>query len=149
MMLIVFTAGVGVWPASYVIAAETSSLRLRARTQGVGWTVNGVAGVAFGMSMPYVYNADAGDLGGMSGYIFVAFSALAVAICFFCLPEMKGRNAADIDRMFELELPARQFKGWHRDVGSGAVKRVDSMSSADTTYRGGYDRLREEEEAQR
>lgn len=29
---------------------------------------------------------------------------------FFCLPETKGRSAAELDEMFEARVPARQFK---------------------------------------
>jgi hypothetical protein len=30
---------------------------------------------------------------------------------FFCLPETKGRAAAELDEMFEAKIPARKFKG--------------------------------------
>lgn len=146
-MLIIFTAGIGVWPASFVIAAETSSLRLRARTQGIGWTTNGVSGVIFGFAMPYAYNPDAGNLGGMTAYIFFGFSALAFGLSFFFLPEMKDRSIAEIDKMFELQLPARQFKNWHGNVEEDSFRKRSSVGSEDTVYAGGYGRIADDEEA--
>ncbi|EQL01872.1 alpha glucoside transporter [Ophiocordyceps sinensis CO18] len=41
MILVVVVAGLGVWPASYTVGSETSSLHLRARSQGVGWLTSG------------------------------------------------------------------------------------------------------------
>lgn len=158
-MLIIFTAALGVWPASYVIAAETSSLRLRARTQGLGWTVNGISGVAFGFSMPYVYNPDALNLGGMTAYIFVFFAGLALVLSWFFLPEMKDRSIGEIDKMFELGLRARDFKGWYGGVEGEVGGRTESVGmdmgmskrgresvmSEETVYTGGYGRIADEE----
>lgn len=138
MMIVIFTAAFGVWPASFVIAAETSSLRLRARTQGIGWATNGFSGVAFGMSMPYVYNPDAANLGGQTAYIFFGFTLLALALSYFLLPEMKDRSIAEIDEMFELKLPARQFKSWHGNVNTHADlqrKRSRGSVGSDDTVR--------------
>lgn len=132
MMLIIFTAAIGVWPASFVVAAETSSLRLRARTQGVGWTTNGLSGVIFGIAMPYAYNPDAGNLGGMTAYIFFALTLFALVLSYFILPEMKDRSIAEIDKMFELQLPARQFKSWH-----GIIESEETDSQQRTRNRAG------------
>lgn len=41
-MIVVFAAGVGVWPASYAVASEASALRLRSKTQGIGWLSYGL-----------------------------------------------------------------------------------------------------------
>lgn len=41
-MIVVFAAGVGVWPASYAVASEASALRLRSKTQGIGWLAYGL-----------------------------------------------------------------------------------------------------------
>jgi len=37
MILVTMVAGLSVWPASYAVGAEASSLHLRAKAQGVGW----------------------------------------------------------------------------------------------------------------
>ena len=113
-VLLTMTAGLGVWPASYVVGGETSALRLRAKSQGIGWLANGVFSVVIGAVLPLVYNPDAGNLGAQTGFVYFGLAGIATAISFFYLPEMKGRKAAEIDEMFELRLPAREFKKWRR-----------------------------------
>lgn len=115
MMLTITAAGVSVWPASFAIAAETSSLQLRARTQGLGWCTSAFATAASGIALPYVFNPDEGNLRGKTGFTYLATSLAGAAIAWYLIPEMKGRSVADIDRMFELQLDARRFKGWESE----------------------------------
>lgn len=112
MMLTIIVAGVGVWPASYAIAAETSSLQLRARTQGLGWCVAALTTAVSGLALPYVFNPDEGNLRGKTGFTYLATCLAGAMVAWWLVPEMKGRSVAEIDRMFELRLGARQFKGW-------------------------------------
>ncbi|KZM26880.1 uncharacterized protein EKO05_0011397 [Ascochyta rabiei] len=112
MMLTITVAGVSVWPASFAIAAETSSLQLRARTQGLGWCVSALATAVSGLALPYVFNPDEGNLRGKTGFTYLATCLAGAAVAWWLIPEMKGRSAAEIDRMFELRMSARQFKGW-------------------------------------
>ncbi|KAJ9610010.1 hypothetical protein H2200_006340 [Cladophialophora chaetospira] len=120
MMVIIVVVGVGIWPVAYAVGAETSSLRLRAKTQGIGWFCGAFAQGAFGISLPYAYNIDEGDLKAKAGFIIAGFSTIALAITWLFVPEMKERTAAEIDVMFERRLPARQFKHWRGTVaGSG------------------------------
>ncbi|KAK0825064.1 hypothetical protein LTR73_007351 [Friedmanniomyces endolithicus] len=80
MMIIVVVAGLGAWPASYVIASETSSLRLRSKTQGVGWLLGNAISCACGFGVPYLYNSDAANLGGKTGFIYVALASLGILV---------------------------------------------------------------------
>jgi hypothetical protein len=117
MMLTIIVAGIGVWPASFAIAAETSSLQLRARTQGLGWCVSALATAVSGLALPYVFNPDEGNLRGKTGFLYLASCVIGAAVAWWLVPEMKGRSVADIDRMFELGLSARRFKGWKSEMG--------------------------------
>lgn len=108
--------GMGIWPASHVVAAETSSLQLRAKSQGIGWFVSGVATGVFSIILPYIYNADEGNLRAKSGFVMAGFAAVGVVGTWFAVPEMKGRSPLEIDRMFVLGLSTRAFKGWQSDV---------------------------------
>ena len=112
MMLITIVCGIGAWPASFAVAAETSSLQLRAKTQGIGWFTSAFASAVAGVTLPYVFNPDAGNLRGKVGFTYVGSCLVGLAVSWYLIPEMKGRNVGDIDRMFELNLPARQFKRW-------------------------------------
>jgi len=72
----------------------------------------------FGVVMPYFYNPDAADIGSFTAFVYAGFSGLAVALTFFYVPEMKGRSAHEIDKMFDLRLPARKFKSWVEEDSS-------------------------------
>lgn len=111
-MLVVSTAGIGIWPASYAIGSEASSLRLRAKAQGLGWFIYGLGTMVFGVVMPYLYNPDAGNIGSFTALLYFFFAGLGAVVTFFYVPEMKGRSAKEIDQMFDLRLPARKFKTW-------------------------------------
>ncbi|TDZ35395.1 MFS transporter fmqE [Colletotrichum trifolii] len=117
-VLIIVVCGMGVWPAAYAIMGETSSLRLRAKTQGIGGVINQGASVVMSIVLPYCFNRDAGDMGARTGFIYVGLCGLAVLLSFYYLPEMKGRSVIEIDHMFNIKLPARQFKGWKGDTGT-------------------------------
>ncbi|KAF2676657.1 MFS general substrate transporter [Lentithecium fluviatile CBS 122367] len=112
MMLTIITAGVGVWPVSFAVAAEASSLQLRAKTQGLGWTVSAFSTALSGIALPYVFNPDAGNLRGKVGFTYVSSCGVAVVLSWFLLPEMKGRSVGEIDRMFEMGLGGREFGVW-------------------------------------
>ncbi|KAK2605862.1 hypothetical protein QQS21_003702 [Conoideocrella luteorostrata] len=112
MISIIVIAGVSVWPASYAIGAETSSLYLRGKTQGIGWLTAGASASIFGFFLPYLYNSDAANLRSQIGFIFFALCVLSGILVYLYVPEMKGRTPADIDRMFEAKLRAKDFKGW-------------------------------------
>lgn len=112
MISIIVVAGLSVWPASYVVGAETSSLHLRGKAQGIGWLTSGASASIFGFFLPYLYNSDAANLRSKIGFIFAALCAISGIVAYFYIPEMKGRTPAEIDRMFEAKLPARDFKHW-------------------------------------
>jgi hypothetical protein len=109
MILVISVAGVGVWPAAYVVTSETSSLRLRSKTQGLTWIGGGAVKCAFDLSIPYVYNPDAANLGSKTAFVFFGTALLGLGITWLTVPELKGRSPVDIDRLFEQRLPAWRF----------------------------------------
>ncbi|KAJ6783925.1 hypothetical protein PWT90_11128 [Aphanocladium album] len=115
LIVVTASAGLTVWPASYAIGSEVSTLHLRAKAQGAGWLFSSAFSAGFGLGLPYIYNPDAGNLRAMVGYIFAAFCLITLLITFFYVPEMKGRTPSEIDRMFELNLKAREFVHWRAD----------------------------------
>ncbi|KAF2112652.1 major facilitator superfamily domain-containing protein [Lophiotrema nucula] len=112
MMLTIIVCGVGVWPASFAVAAETSSLQLRAKTQGIGWFVSAFTSAASGIALPYIFNPDEGNLRGKIGFTYVGSCLIGLAVSWYIVPEMKGRTIGEIDRMFELNLKTKEFKNW-------------------------------------
>ncbi|KAL8386830.1 hypothetical protein RB595_010356 [Gaeumannomyces hyphopodioides] len=124
MMGAMASVSIGAWPAAHVVNCETSSLRLRARTQGLaGMATQLLAGV-LNIALPYIYSPDQGNSGPKVGFLFAGFSALAVVSTWLYVPEMKNRDPLEIDLMFEQRLPARAFKGWKGDHHSMATSVV-------------------------
>ena len=117
-MVIVVTAGLGVWPASYIVRSETSSLRLRSKTSGLGWLCGGIIRCVAGFSVPYLYNADAANLGAKTAFVFFGTSLIGVVITWFLVPELKGLSITEIDRLFEKNSSVR----WER------VERGDDLA---------------------
>jgi len=118
MMIVTMVSGLGSWPASHVVAAEASSLQLRAKTQGIGWFTSGIGTAVYAIILPYIYNSDEGNLRAKTGFVMMGFAAVAIIIVWLAIPEMKGRTPMEIDRMFALKLPTRAFKGWQSDITS-------------------------------
>ncbi|KAH7305276.1 general substrate transporter [Stachybotrys elegans] len=112
LMIIVVAVGLGAWPGTYAINGETSALRMRSKTQGLGGVSQQVSSVVMSLILPYIYNLDAGALGGRTGFLFAGTCFLSVIWTFYFLPEMKGRPAMDVDMMFDAKLPARHFSAW-------------------------------------
>lgn len=139
MMLTIIVCGMAVWPASFAVAAETSSLQLRAKSQGIGWMVSAFATAVSGIALPYVFNPDSGNLRGKVGFTYVVSCIAGVAISWYLIPEMKGRSIGDIDcskfipfvpsgsrlltydSVFEMKVPARSFRDYK-------VEREDAES---------------------
>lgn len=111
-MAIVVVNGVGSWPASYAVAGEASSLLLRAKVQGLNWFTNSLFSGIVSVALPFIFNRDAGDLGARTGFVFFGLCTVGVVVSWLIIPEMKGRDHAEIERMFELHVPTRAFKNW-------------------------------------
>lgn len=119
MMVIIIVCGMGCWPASYAVAGETSALSLRAKTQGIGVLFHNLFNIIFNLILPYIYNPDSGDLRAKTGFVYAGFCFVGLAGSWVLIPEMKGRSVVDLDRMFELKLPAREFSRWTEVKGGG------------------------------
>lgn len=105
-----FVYGLGVGSVYPVVAAETSTLRLRAKTQALGFAVQFLVSWAFQYAVPYMYSTSEGDLGGKVGFIFGGLSALALLVIFFEIPEMKGLRIKELDALFEQSVATRAFQ---------------------------------------
>lgn len=52
---------------------------------------------------------------------------------YYCLPEMKGRNYAEIQEMFDKRIPARQFKGYVCSVQDEVVAKKIELEEVKPT----------------
>ncbi|KAK1761928.1 MFS sp general alpha glucoside:H+ symporter [Phialemonium atrogriseum] len=97
-------------PASWVIIAETSAIRLRPLTTGIGRAAYYVVNIPCIFLATYMLNPTGVDLGGKCGYVWGATGFVCFAVSYLYLPEMKGRSFREIDILFKRHVPARQWK---------------------------------------
>jgi MFS transporter, SP family, general alpha glucoside:H+ symporter len=109
MQMIIFFYGCGVGGAYPVVGAETSSVKLRAKSQSIGFLVNAFFSWLFNFTVPYMFDADQGNLGGKCGFVFFALCVIGVTVIFFEIPEMKNRTYAELNTLFESRVPTRKF----------------------------------------
>ncbi|KAL4995880.1 general substrate transporter [Aspergillus recurvatus] len=101
ILLVVTLTGLTIWPASYAFGAEASSLQLRAKTQGLGWLVNCLSNGILGIVLPYIFNDDEGALRAKTGFVYMGFCILSLAVAWKIVPEMKDKTAVEIDWIFK------------------------------------------------
>jgi SP family general alpha glucoside:H+ symporter-like MFS transporter len=105
---VLFTLGPA--PASWVIIGETSSIRLRPLTTGIGRGAYYVINIPCIFLSSYMLNPDEANLGGKCGYVWAGTGFFCFVVAYFFLPEMKGRSYREIDILFKRKVPARQWK---------------------------------------
>ncbi|KAH8886647.1 alpha glucoside transporter [Thozetella sp. PMI_491] len=103
-------------PASWVIIAETSAIRLRPLTTGIGRAAYYIVNIPCIFLATYMLNTTGVDLGGRCGYVWGATGFVCFVVSYFYLPEMKGRSFREIDILFKRRVPARQWKNTVIDI---------------------------------
>jgi hypothetical protein len=100
------TIGSVAWP----IITEVSKSSLRGHTQSLATVTTGLVGAVSGVLLPFAVNPDQGNLGGKIAFIYGTILALSCIGVWMYYPETKGRTFAEIDRLFEMGVPPREFK---------------------------------------
>ncbi|KAF2829258.1 maltose permease MAL61 [Ophiobolus disseminans] len=104
---VLFTLGPA--PASWVIIGETSAIRLRPLTTGIGRASYYIVNIPCIFLASYMLNPDEANLGGKCGYVWAGTGFVCFALAYFYLPEMKNRSYREIDILFKRKVPARQW----------------------------------------
>jgi hypothetical protein len=102
----------------FPIAAEISSLKLRAKTLSLGVMSQAFCGWLVQFTVPYMYNVDSGNLGARTGFVFAGFSVLLIIGAWLLIPETSGLTAEEIDRAYNDKVAVRKFQ---QRIGSGEV----------------------------
>ncbi|KAF4554203.1 Sugar (and other) transporter-like protein 44 [Elsinoe fawcettii] len=103
-------------PASWVVIGETSAVRLRPLTTGMGRATYYIVEIPCIFLASYMLNPTGGNLGGKCGYVWGATGLLCLVVAYFQLPEMRGRSYRELDILFERKVSARKFKGTEIDI---------------------------------
>jgi SP family general alpha glucoside:H+ symporter-like MFS transporter len=97
-------------PASWVIIGETSSIRLRPLTTGIGRAAYYLVNIPCIFLASYMLNDDKWALGGKSGYVWAGTAFICTAMSWYWVPEMKHRSFREIDILFQRHVPARKWE---------------------------------------
>ncbi|PKS08729.1 hypothetical protein jhhlp_004782 [Lomentospora prolificans] len=103
-------SNLGTGTAYPIAAAEMPASRLRAKTLGIGFGVNAFMTWVFALCVPYMFNADQGNLGGKIGFVFFGFCIVGFVLSYLEIPETKDITYATINHLFQTGTPARKFK---------------------------------------
>lgn len=106
--------------SALAVAAEVSSIGLRAKTLAIGFFFNYFYITVRNIVVPYIFNPGEGNLGGLMSWIF-ATSVVAFGVMWLELPETKDLSFEQIDRRFEEMVATRGFMN----------SEIDSTTSAE------------------
>lgn len=115
-ILISFVFAGTLGPVSYSIISETSSVRLRALSTGVGRAAYYVAEIPMIYLASQLLNPTGWNLAGKCGYVWGGTACVCWMMAFFFLPELKHRTYRELDILFNRRVPARKFKATIIDV---------------------------------
>ncbi|WVF72569.1 hypothetical protein IAT40_007386 [Kwoniella sp. CBS 6097] len=104
---VMFTFGPA--PVSWAVIGETSSIRLRPLTTGIGRASYYIIEIPCIFLGSYMLNPTGGNLGGKCGFVWGGTALACLITAYFCLPEMKGRSYRELDILFGRRVSARQF----------------------------------------
>jgi hypothetical protein len=105
------------WP----IAAELSSLRLRAKTISIAVMVQTFTTWLTTFTVPYMYNVDSGNLGARTGFIFAGTTVILIVGAWFLVPDTAGMTTEEIDHAYAQRLPAWRIRAGVVGFESAAV----------------------------
>jgi SP family general alpha glucoside:H+ symporter-like MFS transporter len=103
-------------PASWVIIGETSSVRLRPLTTGVGRGAYYLVNIPCIFLSTYMLNSGKWNIGGKSGYVWAATALICSVMSWIWIPEMKHRSFREIDILFNRKVPARHWSKTQVDI---------------------------------
>ncbi|KAJ4169634.1 hypothetical protein NW754_005786 [Fusarium falciforme] len=111
-MMIVFVVGwtCGWSPNSHILSAEIPNQRLRDMSYRAGSVVNVIMQFVTAFTLPYLLFPPYANLQSKVGFIYGSFAVLAVIFTYFCIPELQGRTLEEVEQLFAMNIPFRQFK---------------------------------------
>lgn len=117
-MMILYTGvyDMTVGPVCYALVPEIPSGRLRTRTVVLGRNLYNVINIIMNIIIPYMLNPSAWNWKAKAGYFYAGLCFLCLIWTFFRLPETKARSYAELDTLFENNVPARKFRTTEVDV---------------------------------
>lgn len=105
----------------YSLVAELSTRRLQIKTVVLGRNAYNIVAIINSVLTPYMLNPSAWNWGNFAGFFWAGICFCCIVYTYFRLPEPRGRTFAELDLLFEREIPARKFESTHVDVFTESV----------------------------
>lgn len=77
-------------------------------------------------TLPYLLFPPYANLQSKVGFIYGSFAVLAVLFTYFCIPELQGRTLEEIEQLFAMNIPIRQFKKTKTLSGARVVEDIEA-----------------------
>jgi SP family general alpha glucoside:H+ symporter-like MFS transporter len=132
LLIYTFVYDFTVGPVCYSLVAELPSSRLRQKTIVLARNLYNIVGTAYtGVIGLYMLNPTAWNWGPKAAFFWAGNCALCCIWAYFRLPEPKGRTYAELDLLFDKQVPARKFATTYVDPyeihhADSEVERLDS-----------------------
>ncbi|KAK7724477.1 hypothetical protein SLS57_004232 [Botryosphaeria dothidea] len=110
--------------ASYPVATELVSTRLRSWTVGTATSLGYFLAWLTAFCTPYFINPENLNWGAKYGYIWAAANFLCVGFFFLLMPELKGRTLEEIDELFLNRVSVKNFSKFKTTIGEEAAREV-------------------------
>lgn len=96
--------------------AETPSTQLRVKTVAIARASTNAGGFITNALMPQIIGRNAWNWGAKGGFFWAGIAFLFLVWTWFRLPETKGLTYADLDLLFEHQIPTRKFSPEAADI---------------------------------
>ncbi|ETS86836.1 hypothetical protein PFICI_00664 [Pestalotiopsis fici W106-1] len=121
-MLFLFQLSLG--PICYAVFAEIASTRLRIKTVVIARASYNSAVFVNNAIMPRIVGRNDWDWGAKGGFFWAGIDLLFLFWTWFRLPESRGLTYAELDLLFEHEVPARHFSQERADMLKPALDEI-------------------------
>ncbi|WYZ39604.1 hypothetical protein EsH8_III_001518 [Colletotrichum jinshuiense] len=116
LLLIWFAVFQVTWgPGSWVITAEIPGSAVRAKSVAISAFSSYAVSCVITFVNPFVME----NIKGQVGFIYGSFSLVAAVFVFLFVPEVKQRSLAEIDQLFEKNVPTRKFPAYITQIKDG------------------------------
>ncbi|KAI5288565.1 hypothetical protein KEM52_001114 [Ascosphaera acerosa] len=95
---------------TYSLVSELSTRRLQIKTVVLARNCYNIANIVCNVLTPYMVNPTAWNWRNYTGFFWAGTCFLSIVYSYFRLPEPAGRSFAELDLLFEQDVPARKFK---------------------------------------
>ncbi|CAN6673570.1 hypothetical protein TRVA0_049S00144 [Trichomonascus vanleenenianus] len=96
-------------PICFPIVAETSSVKLRAKSTSLARSTYYVSNIIIGILNPYMINNSAWGWKGKTCFFYAGTCGVCFLWAYFRLPETAGRTYEELDVLFARRISARKF----------------------------------------